>query len=148
MDHEYGRPGIPSKLGARMQIARDRACPGPAPLRMEGVRVHEQGPQAYRERQAHVWLTAPAAGKGTEKAQAPQEDHRNAGRHVLPPHVEELQGGAREARPDPRRAGVHMPGQEARQKLAHDDGSSTRRTRPSRLRRPPATGRAARCRTT
>lgn len=118
MNHEDRRLGIPSKLGARMQTAQDRACPRPVPVRMQGFRVHEQGLQAYRGRQARVRLPPPpAAGKGPEEAQAPQEDHKNAWRHVLPPHVEELQGGVREAQPAPRRAGVRMPGQEVRQKL-------------------------------
>ena len=96
--------------------------PWPAPLRTQGVRAHEQGLQAHCGRQAHARLPAPAAGKGPEGAQAPQEDRRNAGRLAPPPHAEEMQGGAREAQPAPRRAGVRMPGQEVQQKLAHGDG--------------------------
>lgn len=59
----------------------------------------------------------PAAGGRPEKAQALHDDHRDAGRLVLPLHVEELQGGIRETQPVSRCVGAHMSGQQVRQKL-------------------------------
>ena len=151
MDHVDRRLGIPSRLGAMMQIAQDRAHPRPAPLRRKGFAFANRACKhvaGARHAFGSPPTPPPAAGKGPEEAQAPQEDHGNVGRHVLPPHIEELQGGVREAQPAPRRAGVRMPGQEVRQKLyARLRVQAQAHTGEQITTAPGDRGRAARCRT-
>ena len=114
--HEDRRLGMPSKLGAGMQVAQDRARPGPVHCECRGFACTDRACK-------HIVVPdtrsapCPAAREGPEKAQAPQGDHRDARRLVIPLHVEELQGGIREAQPVPLRVGVHMSGQQVQQKL-------------------------------
>ena len=140
MNHEDRRLGIPSKLGARMQTAQDRACPRPVPVRMQGFRVHEQGLQAYRGRQARVRLPPPPPPeKGRRRRRRRKKIIRMPG--VTCSRRTSKNCRAAYARPNLLRDAQAYAclAKKCGRSFTHDDGFRHRRTRPSRSRRPSAT---------